>query len=189
MKIAIYGGTFNPIHFGHLLSAQFVAETLDYDQIYFVPAHIPVHKNTSNLIDGFHRLKMIELAITSIPQFSILDIELKRGGNSYTIDTIESLINETNIDSKIGIIIGDDLIDGLSTWKSFEKLQKLTDIICLTRKNRSYDNIYNVQFLHNNIYEFSSTEIRKRIINKRNIDFMVPNNVKNYIESNGLYQN
>ncbi len=188
MKIAIYGGSFNPIHFGHLLSAQFVAETLDYDLIYLVPAYIPVHKDTSNLIDGFNRLKMIELAIETIPQFSVLDIELKRGGKSYTIDTVETLINENKIDGKIGIIIGDDLLPGLNTWKSIEILKEITNIICLTRENCAYKNEYNIQFLHNNIYEFSSTDIRNRIINKRNIDFMVPNKVINYIKSNGLYQ-
>ncbi|HOJ64292.1 MAG TPA: nicotinate-nucleotide adenylyltransferase [Spirochaetota bacterium] len=187
-KIALYGGTFNPIHLGHLLTAIYVRENLGYDLVIFIPANIPVHKDTSCLIDPKKRLKMVELSIRNIKYFLLSDIEIKRGGNSYTIDTVLELKEKYEYNDKFGIIIGDDLLPDLDKWKNIDLLQNICNIICFKRdKYIDIKTNYKVEFVNNRIIEISSTEIRDRIKKGLSIDFMVTDKVKKYIQKNRLY--
>lgn len=186
MRVAIYGGSFNPIHTGHLLAAEYVCENLNYDKIVFIPAFLPVHKDNSKLIEGRHRLTMINKAIKNYNYFSSSDIELRRGGKTYTIDTIIQFKKENKISGKIGLIIGDDLLPGLNKWKDIYTLQDICDIICLGR-NGKVNTDFKINYLSNRIIELSSTEIRNRVSENKNIDFMIPLPVKKYIMKNKLY--
>ena len=136
-KVAIYGGTFNPIHIGHLLTGFDVIEKLKYDYIIYIPTNISVHKNTNNALSAKHRLKMVDLSIKGIKGFLSSDVEIRRGGLTYTIDTIRQLKEEYKYNGKFGIVFGDDLIEDLSTWKEIELLQDIADLICLFRNNRN----------------------------------------------------
>ena len=124
-KIAIYGGSFNPIHIGHLITGFDLIEKLNYDYVIYVPANIPIHKNISNLLNHNYRLEMIKLSIHGINNFLVSDIEIKKGGISYTIDTIKELQELYKCNSKLGVIFGDDLLNDLSSWKEIDLLSKI----------------------------------------------------------------
>ena len=125
-KIAIYGGSFNPIHLGHLLTGYDVIEKLGYDYVLYIPANIPVHKDFKDGIDSKLRLKMVQLAINQYDKFGVSDIEIKRGGLTYTYDTVLELQKRYGFKEKLGIVFGDDLLSGLHTWKN-NTLQDMTD--------------------------------------------------------------
>lgn len=187
MKIAVYGGSFNPIHYGHLLSAVWVLEKLNYDKIILVPANIPVHKSFSDYPAAIHRLKMTEIAIKGFDYLESSDIEIKRGGKSYSIDTIRDFKEKLNLTEKPGLIFGDDLLDGLHLWKEIDKLCIECKLICLKRSNHSVAVPYPMTLLDNRIINISSTDIRERVRSGRKIDFLLPEEVKDYISNHKLY--
>ena len=188
-KIAIYGGSFNPIHIGHLLTGFDVLEQLGYDYILYIPANIPVHKDFKDGAKPLDRFNMVNLAIKKCKRFLSSDIEIRRGGLTYTYDTIVELREKFGFTQKFGVIFGDDLLDGLNTWKNIDTLQETTDLICLKRdKNRNYSSKYKVNYVENRIFDISSTEIRDRIKNNLPINYFVTDNVRRYIFENGLYQ-
>ncbi len=188
-KVALYGGSFNPVHIGHLLTAFYIKEKLMYDLIIFIPANIPVHKDNSELISPDKRIKMLKLATKKIDSFLVSDIEIKRGNKSYTFDTVMELKEKYKYSDKFGIIIGDDLLEGLNSWKNIDTLQNICDILCLKRdKYKNLKSDYKVTFLENRIIEISSSEIRDRIKKGLPINFMVPKEVEKYILKNRLYK-
>jgi nicotinate-nucleotide adenylyltransferase len=188
-KIAIYGGSFNPVHIGHLITGLDVIKNLGYEYVIYIPANIPVHKDTKNIINGNHRLKMLKMAVKDFKQFVVSDIEIKRGNKSYTIDTVKELYNKFNINTKFGIIIGDDLLGDLKYWKNIDELNKIVQFICLSRHNRSKKKMdFNIKYVNNRIIDISSTEIRERINNNLPIDYLVLPSVKKYIMKKKLYK-
>ena len=188
-RIALYGGSFNPIHHGHLLTGLEVIEKLKYDYIVYIPANIPAHKKIENIESSKRRLDMVKMAVKKYNKFLFSDVEIKRGGISFTIDTVYELKDIYQSKYKFGIIFGDDLLDELESWKDFNKLAKISEFICLTRdNNKVYKPKIKINYLNNRIVEMSSTEIRNRVKNKLNIDFMVTNEVKKYIIKNKLYK-
>jgi nicotinate-nucleotide adenylyltransferase len=187
-KVAIFGGSFNPIHIGHLLTGFSVIENLGYDYIIFIPDNIPPHKDFQNAADGKHRMNMAKLAVKNIRNFVCSDIEIKRGGISYTIDTVRELKKIYRFKGKAGIIIGDDLLDNLKSWKEIDELNKISDLICLYRNKTSIKKTkYDITWVKNRIFQISSTEIRARIKNNMPIDFMVPYDVMKYIQKKEIY--
>ena len=187
-KIAFFGGTFNPIHSGHLLSALTVLEKLDYDLIIFLPANIPVHKDFKYKIKGHRRLKMIKLAIKDIKSFRVWDIELKRGGLTYTIDTINYFFRTFDYPFKPGFIIGNDLVPDLSSWRRIDELKELVEFIGLYRdKHGVTTEEFNIKWVDNRIYEISSSLIRERVKSGFPINFLTPCGVCKYIYNRGLY--
>jgi len=189
-KVAIYGGSFNPIHIGHLLTGLEVVEKLGYDYILFIPDNIPVHKDFAGAAAAADRLNMVALAVKGIKRFFVSDVEIRRGGKSFTIDTVLELKKKISEDEKFGIIFGADLVHTLPSWKGIEQLQEYADFICLKRGNEKIpDSIYKLHHLENRTIDVSSTEIRKRISGNMPIDYMVTENVKKYIMKNNLYRN
>jgi nicotinate-nucleotide adenylyltransferase len=132
MKVGIFGGTFNPIHYGHLRSAEDVRDAFSLDRVYFVPAARPPHKSTEDLASADHRLKMVELAIADNPFFLASSIELERSGPSYSIDTIRYFLTAF-CPRSLAFIIGIDAFRELSSWKEYEYIPTLCDIIVTTR--------------------------------------------------------
>lgn len=198
MKIGLIGGTFNPIHYGHLILSEFIREEMDLDRIIFIPTRIPPHKDSSNIPNGKVRIEMVNLAIKSNENFQSSTIEIDREGVSYTIDTIEELKSKYPQD-EFFFIIGEDSLFQLHNWKDYERLIKICNIIVAERigqeKDKINDRIYEINSLFNgNIVKassphigISSTIIRNRVKNGLSIKYLVPETVEEYIINNGLY--
>jgi len=132
LRIGIFGGTFNPIHLGHLRSAEEVREAFALDRIYFVPAAQPPHKKTNALADANHRLKMVELAVADNPSFIASTIELDRSGPSYSIDTIRRFHTDLP-DAVFFFILGLDAFREIHTWKEYTLIPSLCNLIVTSR--------------------------------------------------------
>ena len=188
MSFAIFGGSFNPLHLGHLYIADEVRRTLNYTTILFIPSNISAHKRTQGNATGENRLAMLRCVSEKTRWMEVDDREIKRGGVSFSIDTIEELYGRYSLKTKPGFIIGDDLVHDLDKWKNVRKLMKLVDLIVVRRKKRS---IY-VPFPHKEVktlqLDISSSDIRKRIEEKRTFQYLLPDMVYNYIQQEGLYQ-
>lgn len=197
-KIGIMGGTFNPIHIGHLIAAQEVADRTNMDKILFIPAGNPPHKNRKEVISAKYRYDMVELAIKGNDKFEISDIEMKRAGQTYSYDTLKELHNiyyETNF----YFIIGFDTLKEIDTWKNIKDLCLMTDFIVVNRDNTP-DEINREILIKEEKYkckftlveipniEVSSTDIRNRIRNNRGIKYFVTEDVEEYIMQKGLYK-
>lgn len=186
--VGIFGGTFDPIHTGHLITALAVKELRGLEKIIFVPAFISPHKTENIRSAGKHRLNMVKLATENIPFFEWSDFELNKEGVSFTLDTILELKNEYH---NLELIIGYDNLLVFDKWKDPEHIFDLVKVVVLNRKtdssekNRFFDRAV---FVNTPVVEISATEIRKRVSEDLPIDFLVPENVKQYILSNNLYK-
>lgn len=192
MKIAILGGTFDPPHLGHLILAETVLKELNYDKVLFIPSKIPPHKNISGEVSDEDRLNMLKLSIEDDKRFSFDDYELKSEGISYSIKTLNYLYQNYNIDGKIALIIGADLIKNFHKWKEPEKISELTNIVAVNREendNLDKENIekYNIKIIIAPRIDISSTLIRERIKKNKAFRYFLNNKVYDYIISNKLY--
>ena len=188
MKTAILGGSFNPVHNGHIALANAVLNQLPYNKILLIPASQPLHKRNLQMVKAHHRLEMVKLATESQKDLIVSDCELRREGRSYTIDTIKYLYRTLEFEGKLGLIIGDDWIDGFSSWKDAEELITLVDIVLARRESASVDFSYPCTYLKNDIITVSSTEIRDKLAKSESINTLVPQNVVDYIDIHGLYK-
>ena len=189
MKICLFGGTFNPPHIGHLLIAQTVCEEENFDKIIFIPANKPPHK--SNVASVQHRLAMLEIAISGNPKFSISDIEIMRGGISYSIETIKKIKKE-NIDYDLYYLIGSDSLLEFSSWKGpREILNECKDLVAIRPGFRPSDIpawiLHRIQFANVPRFQISSTNIRNRWKENKTIRYMVTLPVWEYINKHDLY--
>ncbi|WP_353096616.1 nicotinate-nucleotide adenylyltransferase [Tissierella praeacuta] len=196
MKIGVMGGTFDPIHNGHLIAAEYARTSLNLDKIIFIPSGTHPFKNNKNISEPNKRKDMILLAIDSNNYFKISSIEINRMGTTYTIDTIMELREEYKRD-EIYFIIGSDILFELEKWKGFKELIGLCKFILLYRPGQE-ENIdkkikdleyYNIQIkkVKSPLIEISSTEIRNRVNNKLSIKYLVPESVEQYILKYDLY--
>tara|TARA_B110000003_G_C16607392_1_gene518047 strand:- start:993 stop:1571 length:579 start_codon:yes stop_codon:yes gene_type:complete len=191
MKICLFGGTFDPPHIGHLLIAQTICEAESFDKILFIPVNIPPHKTVNTLLED--RLNMLDIAIDDNPNFEISDIEIKRGGVSYTIDTIKTIKNKYNISSnKISYLIGSDSLLNFHNWKDPEKILEECQIIVAIRPGFRPSDIpawilHKIQFANIPRFEISSTNIRSRWVEGKTIRYLVTLPVWDYINKNKIY--
>ncbi len=187
MKIVIFGGTFNPVHNGHLYIGEEISKQLDYDRILYIPSNIPPHKNYSGSVTPSMRVEMLGLALDG-DRFTIEDCEILRGGKSYTVDTVEFLYGKYNIDGKVGLVIGDDLIENFRSWHRWEDLVEMVDLVVVHRtdKERKRCSIPHI-YLDNLVLPISSREIRLRVKTGRAFRYLVPESVYSYIKTNKLY--
>jgi nicotinate-nucleotide adenylyltransferase len=188
-KVGIFGGTFDPIHLGHLITAQSVREIRKLEKIIFIPAFISPHKSEAKTSSAEDRLIMIKLAIEGIPFFDYSDMEIKKGGVSFTIDTLKELKNSYD---ELEFIIGYDNIFSLNTWKDPDEIVKLAKIIVLKRKSShppQFEDKYYQQaiFVQTRGIEISATDLRERVKNGLPINFLVPPKVMEYIYNHKLY--
>lgn len=200
-KIGILGGTFNPIHVGHLVIAEEVCKHHQLSKVLFIPAFIPPHKSATDLADAHHRYQMVKKAIKGNEKFEVSDFEIKREVKSYTIDTVQDLLELYGTDSDVFLIMGADSLNELELWKDIKKLSQLCHFVIVNRpgfpteiSNRltdiiGKDNVLDMERLKVEISPvgISSTDIRKRLKDGAEIKGLVPSCVDAYIREHGLY--
>ena len=187
-RVALFGGTFDPVHHGHLLLAQDALENLNLDLVVFIPAQINPHKMQS--APGAlpqQRVEMLRIATREKERFAIDEIELSRPGPSFTVDTVEAL-KERWPDARFYWLLGEDNLAKLHTWHRFDHLRHMVDFVCFGRPSEetSPGSGYAFPRLERRI-DISSTEIRQRIARGQSIQYLVPESVRAFIESNALY--
>lgn len=213
MKTGILGGTFNPIHLAHLRIAEEVREACLLDRVMFIPAATPPHKPLADEISFSHRLAMVEMAIKSNPTFAVSDLEGQRPGKSYSVRSLE-LLREANPKDSFYFIIGMDSYQELSSWKDYERLFELTNLVVSTRPGSPkgdllkllpvviqnefcYDDSPNtllhhsgnrVILLEETFLDISSTQLRKLISEERSVRYLISEGVEEYIYRHGLYR-
>ncbi|MFH1504701.1 MAG: nicotinate-nucleotide adenylyltransferase [Candidatus Omnitrophota bacterium] len=184
-SIGILGGTFNPPHIGHLVIAQDILEALELDRVFFIPTNISPHKETGNA-GAAQRLEMTRLTIAENENFKVLDLEIKRGGTSYTVDTVRKL-KDNYPNDELYLIVGSDLANTFSSWKDIQELKKLAKIVAAQRKN--YPLKEKDSFLIVNIrqVDISSSRIRDLVKKGKSIRGFVKQGVVEYINQHRLY--
>lgn len=189
MKIGILGGTFNPIHIGHLILAQELQEKLKLDQVIFVPTYLPPHKDKSDIAPSKDRYQMIKLAIKTNRDFSISGFEIKRDGLSYTIDTLKEFKKQYPQDD-LYFISGSDLLKYLDEWKDLPEIIKMVKFIVATRPGYPLEKIPSyISTVAIRAVDVSAFEIRQAIRENRSFRYLVPEAVYNYILKRKLYRN
>lgn len=198
-KIGIMGGTFDPIHTGHLVTAEAVRIEYGLEKVLFIPAANPPHKQNSKVTPAMHRYIMTVMATYSNTHFFVSPIELERPGLSYTIDTLHALIEQYGDKTEFYFITGADAVADLPTWRHIDQLLDLAYFIAATRPGAicSLDDVIKkfgakgqkrIQRLATPELEISSTNIRERVRKGRSIKYIVPESVESYISKEGLYQ-
>ena len=193
MKTCLFGGTFDPPHFGHLIVAQTIFEAEHFDRIVFVPAHTPPHKIEAKISPVDDRIRMLKIATKDNPNFIISDNEIKRGGVSYSIDTILSFKEESKIETNdLFYLIGSDSLKQFETWKEPKKILKECKLIVAIRPGFRPSDIPNwilarIQFANIPRIEISSTQIRQRWLENKTIRYMVTQPVWQFINKNKIY--
>ena len=192
MKIGLYFGTFNPIHVGHLIIANHMAEHADLDQVWMVVTpHNPLKKKSTLLADH-HRLEMVFLATEDFPKIKPSDIEFKLPQPNYTINTLVHL-QEKHPDYEFSLIMGEDNLNSLHKWKNYEAILQLHEIYVYPRLNsgeidEQFVNHPKIHRVGAPVVELSSTFIRESIKNNKNVIPMLPHKVWEYVEHNLFYK-
>lgn len=197
-SLGILGGTFDPVHFGHLVAAEFVRDACRLERIIFIPAARPPHKDLDHVLASRHRYNMVELAIEDNPDFAVSAMELDRQGLSYTVETITSC-RQLYPKAKIYFILGIDALLLINTWKDVERLVELCSFIVvsrpgykLNRKQECFAGLppalwENMTVIPIPGISISSSEIRRRVAEGKTIKYLVPASVEKYIRAHNLY--
>ena len=191
MKICLFSGTFDPPHIGHLLIAQTVFDAENFDKILFIPAYQPPHKTEITPIKN--RLEMLQIAVEGNPNFEISDVEIKRRGVSYSIDSIRGIMEDTGSDiNDTFYLIGSDSLLDLHNWKDSKEILNECQVIVAIRPGFRPSDIpswilHRIQFANIPRFEISSSNIRHRWVENKTIRYMVTLPVWDYINENNLY--
>jgi nicotinate-nucleotide adenylyltransferase len=214
-RAGLFGGTFDPVHLGHLRAAEEIREMLSLDKVYFIPAAAAPHKKTAHSTPSSHRLEMLRLAVSDNPCFEVCDYELGKDAPSYTVETLRHL-KKTNPDSEYYFMVGNELFREIETWKEWRDLFNLSNFAVITRpgypdtdevriplalKNdfsyyKEKDNVIFYKEKNSGLIaiskirglEISSTEIRRNVKSGRSIKYLVPPSVEEYILRNNIYR-
>jgi nicotinate-nucleotide adenylyltransferase len=188
-RIGILGGTFNPIHVGHLTVAQMVHEQLNLDKVIFVPSNLPPHKTWKYVAPTKDRLHMIRLAIKGNPHFEVSDFEIKKEGKSYSIETVTHFRDHFPRGTKFYFIIGSDLLPTLHTWKRIDEVRKMVSFVAVNRAGfKETKSKVKVKLITIPGLQTSSSYVRQRITLGKTVRYLVPDNILNYIERKKLYR-
>lgn len=188
MKLLLLGGSFNPVHLGHLVMAEELRAEFGYDLVLLVPSYKPPHKDIDREPGTEHRLAMLRLAVGDDPTMAVDDCELKRGGTSYTIDTLADIASRYEIEGKPGLVIGDDLIPGFSSWRDPDAIAAAADLVCAHRKSDvELPLAYAHRYASNSLVRVSSSMVRERIASGRPFRRLLEASVYDYIVEKGLY--
>lgn len=191
MRIGVFGGTFNPPHMGHLLVAEWIHDEFGLDRTIWMPAAQSPFKSEAESADAAHRLEMVRCAVQGNPAFEVSDFEIRRDGTSFTIDTLRHLTRERP-DDELFLIMGSDSLADFPRWKDATEIARLVDLLVFKRPSgvapptpAFLDG--KVQFADAPLLEISSTQIRERCSRQKTIRYLVPEVVRVYIDSEGLY--
>lgn len=210
MRIGLFGGSFNPIHLGHLRAAEENREAMALDLIYFIPAASPPHKSDEGMAPADHRLRMVRLATKGNPHFMVSDAEVRRSGRSYTIDTVRHLLATMKGRPELYLIIGGDQFAELETWKEADELTRLCNFIVHTRPSSDngarlslaalerfgyicdedhhvHPSGHTLNFVSTTFFPISATLIRRKIAEHKSIRYLLPADVADYIQRHDLY--
>jgi nicotinate-nucleotide adenylyltransferase len=201
-RVGLIGGTFDPIHYGHLVVAEEVHAALGLTEMVFIPAGQPPHKLGQEYAGSHHRLAMVQLAIASNPHFALSQVEIDRQGPSYLVDTLRILHNQWGLGTELFFVIGWDSLEQFHTWhKATDILAQLTRLVAVRRPGYEEDRGYNTQ-LETRLpgimqrlvvvsapqLAISSTNLRRRVAEGRPIKYQTPEAVEQYIMEQGLYR-
>jgi len=198
MRLGLYGGTFDPVHQGHLLLAEQCREQCRLDNVWLLPARIPPHKLNADISPGKFRSEMLEFATAGYPEFSVNTMELDREGPSYTVDTLQQLTDEDST-RELFFLIGADSLKDLPTWREPQRIAELATIVAVNRGDKPLpdlkelsnqlgsETVQRIQIVTMPGIDVSSTDIRNRVAAGKSIRFMVPRSVEVYIKEHGLY--
>ncbi len=197
MRIGILGGTFNPPHLGHLVAAQEAYRELDLDQVMLIPAGVPPHKPVEDEPGAEHRLELCRLAVGDDDRFTVSDLELRRDGPSFTVDTLEVLKSQSPSDD-LFLILGGDIAAGLPKWHEPERVLELATVAIAKRRGTAKAAVdqalaqlkggERARFFQMPRIGISSTMVRRRVRAGQPIRYFVPDGVMHYIETHGLYR-
>lgn len=187
-RIGILGGTFNPVHVGHLAIAQMAQERMHLTKVVFVPSYIPPHKNPKVVASAKDRFNMVKLAIADNPDFEISDFEIKKEGKSYTVDTMKYFYQKYPQDAKLYFIIGGDTLADLTNWRYIDDIFKIAEFIVVNRPGyvKKAEDLKHHSVIMPGI-DISSSYVRFRLFQNKTIRYFVPDQVLTYIKENGLY--
>jgi len=174
-KIGIFGGTFNPIHIAHLRLAEDVRESCDLGKVLFIPTNIPPHKKMEYEIKPIHRLKMVEIAIDNNPHFVCEEVEINRGGVSYTIDTVDYIYQKYRFKDKPYLIIGSDLLQEIGLWKNIDILKKKVNFVVLFRGTYKSSSDYKKEEKREGITfeERGNATVYRKYVNKNGVEIYI----------------
>ncbi len=213
-KIGLFGGTFNPIHLGHLRSAEEICESFELDRLIFIPASYPPHKDKGDILPASWRVEMVRLAIADNPRFALSEVELRRPGKSYSVETITHFRQQFGPGGELFFILGLDAFLEINTWKDYAALFALCHFIVMTRpgfeKNFTPEHLpvemagdfcydaakggyahragFSVFPKEITALDISSTKIRENIRKHRSVKYLLPEPVAAYIFQNNLYR-
>ncbi len=200
MRVGIFGGSFDPVHYGHLILAELCCEAANLNEVRLVPAAVPPHKQGQGRASGENRIAMLKLAIGGNPNLSVWDEEIRRGGISYTVDTLRAL-NEEHSNADLFFLMGADSLFDLPNWREPEEICRLASIVVVDRpgsKPVDFDilkelvDAKRLQHFRELAVEIpqidiSSSRLRERIQTGKSIRYQTPRSVEAYIKSAGLY--
>jgi nicotinate-nucleotide adenylyltransferase len=215
MKLGLFGGTFDPIHWGHLRSAEEVGETFGLDRVYFIPAAVPPHKRGHTTTPARDRLRMVQLAVAKNPRFEVSTAEISRPGVSYSVDTLREFASRQGRGDSLYFIIGLDAFREIGTWKDFAAIFPLCNFIVTSRpgskerdplkgtgiavkklfcydfssKSYRHESGTRIFFAELTDIAISASEIRALVQQGKSIRYLVPPEVEKYIKRRGLYRN
>ncbi len=199
-NIGILGGSFNPIHIGHIIMCQYVSDELNLNKIYLMPNENPPHKTNENMLSGLIRLEMCKLVAANNKFLDVIDYEIGNKNTNYTIDTLKKLLKNEFKNKNIYFIIGADSLINIETWKNYEELLALVNIVCIMRPKASFSeankkiNKINHKFSNKIIVvkmpliQISSTSIRNRRKNNKSVKYMLDDDVLKYINKMNYYK-
>lgn len=198
MKLGIFGGTFDPVHIAHLILAERCRDELQLDEVWFVPAPSPPHKDDRGITPADQRAEMLQLAIAGCPHLAVSRIEFDRAGPSYTVDTLRQLVDE-GADRELFLLVGADSLRDLGSWREPERIAELATIVAVNRGRDALPEAAELQhWLGDKIaarvrqvsipaIDLSATEIRSRVAQERTVRFHIPRAVEAYIHEHRLY--
>jgi nicotinate-nucleotide adenylyltransferase len=212
MRVGLFGGSFNPVHFGHLRAAEEVREALNLDLVYFIPASSPPHKTEGDLAPAEHRLHIARIATKGNRHFMVSDVEVRRPGRSYTVDTARYFISTLRPPMTLYLMMGTDQFAELDTWKDVDELTRLCSIVvhsrpregeqspskvslaAIARFGYSKSDDHYVQpsgqtlsFVQTTVFPISATIIRQKIRQGRSVRYLLQSDVIDYIQRHALY--
>lgn len=198
-KIGILGGSFNPIHIGHILMCRYTYEQLNLQKVYLMPNEKPPHKKDHKMLSADHRLNMCKIVEKNNDFLETISVEIGNNKTNYTVETMEYLLKNKFRNCEIYFIVGADSILQIETWRAYEKLFQLINFVCIMRPSYNHEKVENkIQFLEAKyniviskikmpLIGLSSTDVRNRISEKKSVKYMLDSDVIDYIHTNSLF--